>query len=264
MQSKMVTVLALAWACAPVVRAADVLFVADEIPAMEVLSKQFQSKAHVTTEIVQQTAMPAALAPYPAVVVYIHKDIDPAAEAAFLTYLRGGGKLILIHHSISSGKRKNKEWLPAFEITLPMGKTEDGGYFYADPATFEVINVAPGNPITTRGVTYDHKVKYASGGEGAEKEYGAFTAADTEIYLNHRFDGPRTKLLGLKWTDPKSGRTYQQDTVGWEKKVGEGTVFYFMVGHKAGDFEIPAYAQILTNALMAENTKPQMHTDEHR
>jgi hypothetical protein len=227
--------------CVPALMAQDVLIVADEIPAMEVLAKQFQSRAKISSKIVRQTEMPDSLKAFKTVVVYIHKDINEGPEHAFLDYLNGGGKLMLVHHSISSGKRKNKDWLPAFEITLPTSKFDEGGYAYFEPATFDVINLAKGNFVTTHDVVYTKKV------DGLE----AFTASDTEIYLNHQFDGPRTRLLGLKWTDPKSGRTYTQDTVGWQKKVGKGLAYYFMVGHKAADFDIPTYAQILTNALVA-------------
>jgi len=226
--------------------AEDILIVADEIPAMEVLAKQFQSRAGLTSKIVLQTDMPDSLNAFKTVLFYIHKDINEGPEHAFLDYLKGGGKLMLVHHSISSGKRKNKDWLPAFEITLPTGKFDEGGYAYFDPATFDVVNLAPGNFVTTHGVAYTKRVTYE------DKQLDAFTAPDTEIYLNHQFDGPRTPLLGLKWTDPKSGRSYTQGTVGWQKKVGKGNVYYFMVGHKAGDFDIPAYAQILTNALLAK------------
>lgn len=231
-------------ALASSLHAEDVLIVADEIPAMETLAKHWADKAHLSSKIVRQNEMPESLKPYRAVAVYIHKEIDAGPEHAMLDYTRAGGKLILLHHSISSGKRKNQDWLPYFQITLPTTKFEEGGYKYFDPATFEVVNIAPGNPITTHDVHYDHKVKY----EG--KELDAFTAADTEVYLNHQFDGPRTKLLGIQYTEPKSGKMFEQDTAGWEMKRDKGTVFYFMVGHKASDFDIPQYVQILTNALL--------------
>jgi hypothetical protein len=231
---------------APALFAADVLFVADEVPAMEVVAKLFREKAGKTSEIVAQTAMPPSLASYRAVVVYIHRDILPEAEHAFLDYVQGGGRLMLLHHSISSGKRKNKDWLPALGTVLPTEKYEDGGYKYFDPVTFEVVNIAPDSLITSKDVRWDHKVEY----NGASRD--AFTAPDTEIYLNHRLIGERTPLLGVKWKDPKSGREFMQDTGGWSRKVGKGTVYYFMVGHNARDFEIPAYAQILTNALTAK------------
>ena len=237
---------------APTLLAEDILIVADEVPAMEVLAGQFRTRANITSKIVLQTEMPDSLKAFKTVAVYIHKDINEGPEHAFLDYLKDGGKLILLHHSISSGKRKNKDWLPVFEITLPTTKFDEGGYAYFDPATFDVVDLAPGNFVTTHEVHYAKKVAYSTGGKGPEKELDAFSATDTEIYLNHQFDGPRTELLGLKWTEPKSGRTYTQDTVGWKKKVGKGDVYYFMVGHKAGDFEIPAYAQILTNAVVSK------------
>lgn len=230
-------------------RAADVLIVADEIPAMETLAKQFEIRANRTSTIVKQTELPSSLKDYRAVVIYVHKDISSDAEHAMINYVKGGGKLILLHHSISSAKRKNKDWLPFFQITLPTTKFEEGGYAYFDPATFQVVNIAPHNYVTTHDVKYTEKVSYASDGTGPAKELDAFTAPDTEIYLNHRFDGPRTKLLGLKWTEPKSGRTYIQDTAGWQMDLQGGSAYYFMVGHRAADFEIPGYAQILANAL---------------
>jgi len=243
---KPILLIPLALTFAATLPAEDVLIVADEIPAMEVLAKQFQNRTGKTSRIVKQTDLPASLTPFKTVAVYIHKDIDAGPEHAFLDYLNGGGKLLLLHHSISSGKRKNKDWLPAFQITLPITPFENGGYKYFDPVTFDVVNLAPGSAITTSNVHYTKKVSYQG------RELDAFTVANSEIYLNHQFDGPRTKLLGIKWTDPKSGKTYEQDTGGWYKKVGKGEVYYFMVGHNAADFDNDPYAQILANVLEAK------------
>src|SRR5690349_7864616 len=102
---------------------------------MQVLARQFQTRTGKTSKIVLQTEMPASLSGYKTVAVYIHKDINEGPEHAFLDYVNAGGKLMLLHHSISSGKRKNKDWLPAFQITLPTAKFDDGGYAYFDPAT---------------------------------------------------------------------------------------------------------------------------------
>ena len=40
-----------------------------------------------------------------------------------------------------------------------------------------------------------------------------------------------------------------QDRAAWYKKAGKGIIFYFMPGHSAKEFENPAYAQILVNAV---------------
>jgi hypothetical protein len=217
---------------APLARAADILMVADELPAMGVLSNQLKTRIGSVAEIVTQDKMPADLSVYPVVMVYIHKDIDQAAEKAFIAYAKGGGKLILLHHSISSGKRKNQMWFPFLNISLP------AEYKYVDPATFQVVNLAPKHFITT------NKVKYGETAIFESKEYPAFTLHDTEIYLNHVFTGPRTILLGVKYLD-----TYMQPTAGWYMPAEKGSVMYFMAGHNASDFDIPVYAQILANAV---------------
>jgi hypothetical protein len=224
--------------------AGRVLIVADEIPAMEILARQFEEKAKAETKIVTQAEMPASLEPFGTIVVYIHRELFPGPEKALLERTRGGGKLILIHHSISSGKRKNKEWFAALGVELPAGKLEDAGYGYYAPATFDVVNLAPDHPVTAKAVRYDRKVTFTDG-----KPRDSFTAPETEIFLNHKLSGPRTPLLGIKWTDPRSGKEYMQETAGWHMRLGKGSVFYFMPGHRAGDFEIPQYARILVNAL---------------
>ncbi len=230
--------------------AADrLLIVADEIPAMEVFAGEMKTRAGAESKIVTQADLPASFDGFDAVVVYIHRDILEPTEKAVLATLRAGRKVILLHHSISSGKRKNKEWLPAFQITLPLGKLEDGGYGYYDPTTFEMVNLAPAHPVTTRGVKYQRPTGFAVDGIGEERPLPSFTVPGSEVYLNHRHDAPRTKLLGFKWTDPRSGKLHQQDTAGWLMKVGKGTVFYFMAGHEAADFAIGPFAQILANAV---------------
>ncbi len=229
--------------------AAEVLIVADEIPAMEVLAGKLKA-AGVQSTIVQQTAMPAELSKYSALVVYIHRTIGEPAEKAFVNYAESGGRLVLLHHSISSGKRANKYWFPFLKISLPAGSLEQGGYKYLDPVVMEVVNLAPREFITTHNVAYDRKVRYRDQGE-----LPGFRLENTEVYLNHVLTAPRTVLLGLKFTDPKSGQTYMQDSAGWYMKAGQGWVMYFMAGHSARDFENPAYAQILVNALVFQPKK---------
>jgi hypothetical protein len=118
------------------VSAQDVLIVADEIPAMNVLAKALKTQEGLTNEIVQQTSLPASLTRFRAVIVYIHKDLDSIPEGAFIRYARNGGKLICLHHSISSAKRKNKAWFPFLGVDLPNKEAgdESGSWpFYYDP-----------------------------------------------------------------------------------------------------------------------------------
>jgi hypothetical protein len=196
--------------------AAQNLIVCDEVPAMENLARQIETRLHQSSEITSQDKLPASLAPYKSVIVYIHRDLAEPAETAFIDYAKNGGKLVLLHHSISSGKRKNEYWFPFLGIALPES------YRYIDDATWDVLP--------------------ADGGS-------AFTMHDTEIYLNQAPDADRKLLLSLRFHDPKTGETFEQNTAGWVKKTGAGTVYYFMPGHKPSDFEYEPYVQVLIQAL---------------
>lgn len=229
---------------------ADVLIVADEIPAMERLARQLKAAEGIQSVIVKQTDLPPDLAKYSAVIVYIHKALGEPAEKAFIDYAQSGGKLILLHHSISSGKRSNRYWFPFLKISLLEGDFSQGGYKWIEGVRMELVNLAPKEYITTHKVKYGSQVMYQSSDRGGgEKSYPGFLLEDTEVYLNHVFKGPRTILMGVKYTDAKSGKTYMQDRAGWYMPAGKGWVLYFMPGHSIHDFENPVYAQILTNAV---------------
>ncbi|MBI4875930.1 MAG: ThuA domain-containing protein [Acidobacteria bacterium] len=232
----------------PLAAANEVLIVADEFPAMQVLAKKLETGAQARCTIVAQDRIPAGTTGYAALIVYIHKGIGEPAERSLIDYAQAGGKLILLHHSISSGKRKNHFWLPTFlEMSLPEKEFSAGGYKYYEGIRMEVVNLAPDHPVTTT------KVKYPAGTDYKSVRRPAFELDDTEVYLNHVFAGERTTLLGIKFHDAKTGILFQQDTGGWWKRSGRGTVFYFMPGHSVKEFEDPAYAQILVNAV---NFKP--------
>jgi hypothetical protein len=222
-----------------------VLLVADEIPAMEVLAKQLAERVHGEATIVnsKKDKLPESLAPFRAVLVYIHGNLAEEVEKPLLAYAEGGGHLILLHHSISSQKRKNTGWLPALGITLPTGDFAAGGYKYFDDVSWDLVALAPKHPML-RGLKFPKTVEYKDG-----KKLPAFTLEETEIYLNHVLEGPRTLLLGLRWQEPQSGKLYTQDIAAWTRPLGKGRVSYFMPGHKARDFELPFYAQLIANAV---------------
>jgi len=229
--------------------AGDVLIVADEIPAMELLAGKLKAEENITSKVVLQTAMPADLSAYAAVIVYIHKALGEPAERAFIEYTRGGGRLVALHHSISSGKRKNKEWFPFLGVALPEGDVNAGGYKWIEPVTLDIVNLAPDHFITTHKVQYPVKVNYASSG-GAEESLPGFTLKESEVYLNHVLTEPRTVLLGLRYTDATTGKVWMQGHAGWVRQAGKGWIVYLLPGHSALDFENPAYARIVLNAVI--------------
>ena len=203
----------------PLAAAADNLIVCDEVPAMENLAKQIDTRLHQSSEITSQDKLPVSLAGYRSVIVYIHGGLAEPAETAFIDYAKNGGKLVLLHHSISSGKRKNKYWFPFLGIELPPA------YKYIDDATWDVIPT-----------------------DGS----ASFTMHDTEVYLNQQPDANRKLLLSLRYRDPKTGELFEQNTAGWTKPAGKGVVYYFMPGHYPKDFEYEPYVRVLMEALSSK------------
>ena len=232
------------------IAAGQVLIVADEFPAMEVLATKLKTAEGIESMLVKQTEMPADLSKYSCLIVYIHKSIGEPAEKAFIQYTVLGGKLVVIHHSISSGKRANKYWFPFLKISLPEGDFEKGGYKWIEPVAMELVNLAPKEYITSHKVRYPSKIVYTSSDKGGgTKMYPGFKLEDTEVFLNHVLNTPRTILLGLKYTDAKTGKTYMQDRAGWYMPAKKGWVVYLMAGHTVRDFENPIYGQIVVNAV---------------
>ena len=223
------------------------LVVADEFPAMRVLAATLRAEARTDAELVTQQQMPEDLTPYSCVIVYIHGRLDTKAEDAFIRYAEGGGKLILLHHTISSGKRANPHWFRFLGVDLPAKPFAEGGYRWTEGVEMDIRALAPRHALL-KGVPW-----------GAQQEgTPGFHLAETEVYLNHVLlpplnsdgmpGGKRTLLLGLSFTD-KDGKTYRQDTAGWAMRAGKGHVLYFMPGHSELEFRHPAYARILVHAV---------------
>lgn len=238
--------------------AGDALIVADEMPQMELLAKILRSRASTSADLVKQADMPADISRYRAVFVFVHRVLEESAEKPLVDYANAGGRLILLHHSISQGKGKNKYWFPFLGMRLTPGDPEKGLYKWINPATYTVVNLAPDNYITSHNVKYPARVRYKSSDLGTpEREYPAFTLENSEVFLNHAFtDGKeKTILLGFKWQDPKTGKVWMQDRAGWYKAAGKGWVIYLQPGHAVSDIENSTYSQIVLNAVDAKLEK---------
>lgn len=224
--------------------AADVLIVADEFPAMQVVADSLKSSKQINSQLIEQSKLPTSLTSFQAVVVYIHRGLDAAAERAFIQYAKDGGRLVLLHHSISSGKRQNKDWFKVLGVELPTGEVAQGGYKWIEGVTGEWVQLNS-HPIMTNQVNYPQQIAYSN---PTLRTLPGFKLSDTEVYLNHVLTGPRTILMGMKYSDP-TGKTWMQDTAGWLRSAGKGWVVYFMPGHSLHDFENPTYRQIVLNAI---------------
>jgi Trehalose utilisation len=235
------------------VRAAlgEVLIVADEFPAMEILAAKLKSEEKVESKLIAQKDLPEQLAGYDCVIVYIHKALSEKAEEAFIDYTKAGGRLLVLHHSIGSIKRKNPHWFSFLGVTLPEGDVAKGGYKWIEGVKLELVNRNPAHFIMTNHVAYPERIPYTTTNAPAVNgNLPGFVLDDSEVYLNHVLDGPRTLLMGLRYVDKKSGVTYMQDTAGWTKPAGKGQIIYLMPGHRKEDFENPTYARIVLNAVI--------------
>lgn len=228
---------------------ADVLIVADEFPAMEVLAKQLKTQEGIGSKIVDQASMPRELSSFQAVAVYIHRDLSNAAERAFIDFAQAGGRLVLLHHSISSGKRRNRDWFSFLGVALPQGDVNQGGYKWIEGVTMQCVDLEPHYVMTNR-VSYPERTP-TLGPAVPPQPLPAFTLHETEVYLNHVLGPERTLLMGLRYIDLPTGKTWVQNTAGWYRAAGKGTVVYFMPGHSIRDFENPVYARIVLNAITA-------------
>ncbi|MDB6112466.1 MAG: hypothetical protein JWR69_4216 [Pedosphaera sp.] len=230
---------------------ADVLIVADEFPAMEVMADKLKSEEHINTKIISQANLPASLAPFQAVIVYIHRELSEKSETAFIDYTKAGGRLVVLHHSISAGKRKNPHWFPFLGVSLPEGDVSSGGYKWIEGVTLSLVNLNPAHFIMTNKVSYPDSISYVStNAPSHDGRLPGFTLTNSEVYLNHVHTGRHTRLMGLQYMDVKTGVTYMQATAGWTKPAGKGLIVYLMPGHRKEDFENPAYARIVLNAVI--------------
>jgi hypothetical protein len=230
--------------------AGEVLIVADEFPAMEVVAAKCKTDAQISSSLVKQSDMPADLARFQSVIVYIHGALSERAESAFIDYAQGGGKLVLLHHSISSGKRKNARWFSFLGVDLPEGDVARGGYKWIEGVTFTLVDLKPDHFIMTNQVNWPEQVVWTTNTTTPAATLPSFTLTGTEVYLNHVHTEPHTLLMGLKYEDPASRKTYFQSTAGWVKRAGKGWVVYLMPGHTKHDFETAQYGQIVENAII--------------
>jgi hypothetical protein len=230
---------------------ADVLIVADEFPAMQLLAGKAKDLENLNCKVISQKELPADLATFEAVVVYIHGALAAKVEEAFIAYAKNGGKLLLLHHSISSGKRKNAHWFDFLGVSLPEGDVSLGGYKWIEGIKWDLVNLNPNHFIMTNRVDYPARFSYATTNAPIrEGRLPGFSLDDDEVYLNQVQIGPRTLLMGLRYTDAKTGSVYAQDTAGWLKRSEKGWIIYLMPGHRAKDFEDPTYGRIVLNALI--------------
>ncbi len=184
-----------------------------------------------------------------AVVMYVHDEFDPAIEDFLISYAENGGRLIVLHHGMASGKMRSKKW-PAFLGVRILPRDHREYPWKVLRGNFQLTRLHPTHWVVNHKVAYPKTVSYTpSDTPSLDQQMPAIELPDTELFHNQLFtDGRRkTVLLGMK--GEIDGRVIMQDRGGWMMPAGKGWVFYFQPGHFARDLENPNYSQIIANAI---------------
>lgn len=229
-----------------------VIIVQDEMPQMEVLAKFLREKGRLSVAITDQSSFPKDLSAYDAVIVFIHRDLQENTENSIINYTKKGGKLICLHHSISSKKAQNKFYFDFLGMRLDKGPMEKGGYKWKE-SSWSLVNLNSKHFITNSNVNWKEKISYTpSDYPATEAVYPGITFKhDSEVFINHKFTDGREKtvLCGIVYHDKESDKTYMQDRGAWIKRQGKGVILYFMPGHIASDYENRNISQMILNAI---------------
>lgn len=241
------------WCCLSLsTQCKDILIVADEWPQMEILEKYLVSAGGLSVTKVEQNEFPEELSNFYACISFIHRAMEPQIAMALIEYTRAGGRMMVLHHGISSAKRKVPEWMDFLGMSLPtQDEDPDHFYYWRQGVSFHLVNLQPNHYITSHQVEYPARIHYRSSDTPSmEVEYPAFELTGTEVFVNHAFKDGREKtvLFGFLFQHPETGQVYMQDRSGWYKPYGQGWVFYFQPGHANHDMT-DRYMRILLNAL---------------
>lgn len=230
----------------------EVLIIQDELPQMKVLAGFLQEKGRLSVTIRDQASLPKDFSAYRAVLVFIHRDLQEATEKAIIDYTQKGGRLICLHHSISSAKAANKFYFGFLGVRLDKGPMATGGYAYK-ASGWSLVNLNPHHYITSFQVDWGQTMAYTpSDGPSAEGAYPSIRLADdSEVFLNHKFTDGREKIVlcGIVYQDQEANRTCLQDRGAWIKEQGKGIIIYFMPGHAASDYHRNGISQMILNAI---------------
>jgi hypothetical protein len=221
---------------------------------MLALQRVLESGGHQVTLFEQKEfAAVSAREPF-AILMYVHGELEEAVGKRLIAFTRAGGRLVILHHGIASAKNKSPYWMEFVGMEILPKNAPEYPWAVLYGVEFEMVNLAPGHPVTTQGVNYPGTTSYLRSEpqrQVSEQRLASFGVPNTEAYLNQRFlpGHRRTWLFGMKCKDPIGGAVYMQDTGGWVMRAGKGWVFYLQPGHFGRDFEVPQLRQVLLNCL---------------
>lgn len=235
------------------VSARTVWVVADEFDQMKALGEFLQKKSNITLQLFEQKNFPAKIpSSIQGVIEFVHMKLDDPVAQTIMDYTLKGGKTVILHHGISSGKKETKGWYEFLGVNLDQSKEAKFPYHYFHDTDFSFVNLNPAHYITSHNVHYSQTIRYRSSDTPSEeKEYPALVFKNSEVFVNHAFTDGREKtvLFGFTCKNPQTGETIAQDRSGWCKPKGKGWIFYFHPGHITEDYRNSDFCQIILNCF---------------
>jgi len=233
-----------------VARSGEILIVADEQEAMHALAASLRAQGGIESTMVGQKGLPADLAGFPTIFMYVHGGLKAKTEHALIAYTRAGGRLIILHHGLASARAKNPDWLAFTGMYIAPRNHPTHPWRVVGNTTHTLVNLHPQHYITSHKVTYDRTVEYQSSDSPSRPaKLPALDLPDTEVFLNQHFTDGREKTVLFGFMCQDGDKTIMQDRSGWYKPAGKGHIFYLQPGHRAEDFKNRNYVQIILNCL---------------
>lgn len=233
--------------------AKTVWVVADEFDQMKALAEYLDKFGGIKLQLFEQKNFPSVIpSRIHGVIEFVHLKLNDNVAQTIIDYTLKGGKTIVLHHGISSGKKETKGWYEFLGVNLDQSKDAKFPYHYFHETDFCFVNLNPLHYITSNKVNYPLLVKYRSSDiPSEEKEYPALEFKNSEVFVNHAFTDGREKtvLFGFKCKDPNTGEIIMQDRSGWYKPKGKGWIFYFHPGHITEDYRNSDFCQIILNCF---------------
>ncbi|MBD3268129.1 hypothetical protein GF373_15810 [bacterium] len=233
--------------------AGTVLVVADEFEQMEILKTYMKEHGDYHLELLEQDEFPDTISQeFDGVIEFVHGKLRDDVAKAIIDYTLAGGRTVVLHHGVSSGKKNTKGWYDFLGMELDRAEGAENYYYWMHDVEFYMVNLNPNHFITSHNVKYSHGVSYRpSDAPSTMANFAGIRFIDSEVFVNHQFTDGREKtvLFGFKFKNPKTSETIMQDRSGWYKPKGDGYVFYFHPGHTVEDFKHENYCQIILNAF---------------
>lgn len=185
-------------------------------------------------------------------------------------YCANGGKLIALHHNVSSMMLRRPEWLDLMKINIVKGDDAEYPWSVIEGGDLYLTNLQPDNAITTKGIEYDSEVPMLKLSvdptkkvltheldESQQKEFHsrekekAIEFKKSEYFINHLPlpEPNRILLFGIFFHDPESGREFISNNGGWKMPYKEGMIYYLMPGHSVHDYH-ENYCNIIRNCIL--------------